>query len=141
MGPIEYLVVEFPGNKFKGEIIPALHELVESRVINVLDLVLIKKDQDGEVTYLELSDLDAAEAAQFDALVDEVSGLLSTEDMKEIGAALTPNSSAGVLVFEDTWAGRLLETIDNAEGSVLALDRIPLSALADKPPKEAPVAV
>ncbi len=141
MGPIEYLVVEFPGSKFKGEIIPALQDLVEGRVINVLDLVLVKKDQDGEVTYLELSDLDAAEAAQFDALVDEVSGLLSTEDMKEIGAALSPNSSAGVLIFEDTWTGRLLETIANAEGSVLALDRIPMSALADTPHTGAQVAV
>jgi uncharacterized membrane protein len=140
MGPIEYLVVEFPGNKFKGEIIPALEDLAKNRVINVLDLVLIKKDQEGAVTYLELNDLDDAEAAQFDTIVDEVSGLLSTEDMKEIGAALSPNSSAGVLVFEDTWTERLLETIQRAEGSVLALDRIPLGALDDTARPDAQVA-
>jgi len=132
MGPVEYLVVEFPGNKFKGEIIPALEDLVERRVIEVIDLVLVRKDQDGAVTYVELNDLDDAEAAQFNAIVGDVTGLLSTSDLKEIGAALSPNSSAGVLVFEDAWASRLLETIQRADGIVLALDRIPVERLEDE---------
>jgi len=132
MGPVEYLVVEFPGNQFKGEIIPALEDLVERRVIEVIDLVLVRKQQDGAVTYVELNDLDDAEAAQFNAVVGEVTGLLSTEDLNEIGAALSPNSSAGVLVFEDAWTKRLLQTIQRADGIVLALDRIPVDRLADE---------
>jgi len=132
MGPVEYLVVEFPGSKFRGEIIPALEDLVERRVIEVIDLVLVRKDQDGEVTYVELTDLDDAEGAQFNAVVGEVTGLLSTEDINEIGAALSPNSSAGVLVFEDTWSARLLQRIERADGIVLALDRIPVDRLADE---------
>lgn len=131
MRPVEYLVVEFPGNKFKGEIIPVLQELAEKKVIEVIDMVLIRKDQDGTVTTLELQDMDPSEAVQYEAVVTDISGLLSTEDIKEIGDALSPNSSAGVLVFEDAWADRLLETISNAEGIVLALDRIPVEKIEE----------
>ncbi len=131
MGPVEFLVVEFPGNKFKGEIIPALQDLVDNRVIRLIDLVLVKKDPQGVVTSLELTDLDDAEAAQFDEVIDEVAGLLSREDIEQIGAALAPNCSAGILVFEDRWAERLLETIGDADGDVLALDRIPPEKLEE----------
>jgi len=139
MRPVEYLVVEFPGNKFKGEIIPVLEQLVEGKVIEVIDMVLITKDQNGAVTVSEIQDMDPSEAVKYEAVVTEVSGLLSAEDIKEIGNALSPNSSAGVLVFEDVWSDRLLETIANAEGIVLALDRISVEKVeeARKPQAQA----
>jgi len=141
MRPVEYLVVEFPGNKFKGEIIPVLQELVEKSVISVIDMILIRKDQDGTVTTLELQDMDPGEAVQYEAVVTEVAGLLSAEDVREIAAALSPNSSAGVLVFEDAWTDRLLETIENAEGIVLALDRIPMEKVDEAKKSVAETAV
>ena len=139
MRPVEYLVVEFPGNKFKGEIIPALEDLVAKSVIEVIDLVLIKKDQDGVVTSFEVDDLEEADAALFGPVANNVLGLMSAEDIQQIGDALSPNSSAGVLVFEDAWADRLLETIQNAEGIVLALDRISMDKAeeARKPESQA----
>ena len=75
--------------------------------------------------------MDPSEAIQYDMIVTDVTGLLATEDIKEIGDALSPNSSAGVLVFEDAWSDRLLETIENAEGIVLALDRIPVEKVEE----------
>jgi len=139
MRPVEYLVVEFPGNKFKGEIIPALEDLVAKSVIEVIDLVLIKKDQDGVVTSFEVDDLEEADASLFGPVANNVLGLMSAEDIQQIGDALSPNSSAGVLVFEDAWADRLLETIQNAEGIVLALDRISMDKAeeARKPESQA----
>lgn len=141
MRPVEYLVVEFPGNKFKGEIIPELEKLVQQSVINIIDMVLIQKDEGGNVTTRELHDMDPSEAVKYEAVVTEFSALLATEDIKAIGDALSPNSSAGVLVFEDAWSDRLLETIENAEGIVLALDRISVEKVEEARKPEAQAAV
>jgi translation initiation factor IF-2 len=126
VGPIEYLVVAFPGNKFKGEIVPALAELVESETIRILDLVFILKDEEGNVAALELSDLDEGDEAAGMADIAEVDrGLLNEEDIQLAADALENNSSAGLLVFENVWATRFAEAVRNADGVLVANERIP----------------
>lgn len=126
VGPIEYLVVAFPGNKFKGEIVPALAELVESETIRILDLVFILKDEEGNVAALELSDLDEGDEAAGMADIAEVDrGLLNEEDIHLAADALENNSSAGLLVFENVWATRFAEAVRNADGVLVANERIP----------------
>ena len=126
IGPIEYLVVAFPGNKFKGEIVPALAELVENETIRILDLVFIIKDEDGNVGAIELAELDPEdEAAAMSDIADVNAGLLNEDDIQLAADALEPNSSAGLLVFENVWATRFAEAVRNADGQLVANERIP----------------
>jgi hypothetical protein len=123
IGPVEYIILGFPGNQFKGEIAPALGRLIESNTIRVIDLVFIRKDADGSVTSFEFDQLD--ELAPFAALQGELDGLVSEEDIAYAADGLEPNSSAALIVWEDTWATEFAEAIRNADGVVLEGARIP----------------
>jgi translation initiation factor IF-2 len=126
IGPIEYLVVSFPGNKFKGEIIPALAELVENETIRILDLVFIAKDEEGNVAAVELAELGEGHEAAAMADISEIdAGLLNEDDVQLAAEALDNNSSAGLLVFENVWAARFAEAVRNADGQLVANERIP----------------
>ena len=126
IGPIEYIVVGFPGNKFKGEIVPALAELVENGTIRILDLVFFLKDEDGNVAAVELADLDPEDEAAAMSDISEVdAGLLNEDDIALAAESLEPNSSAGLLVFENVWATRFAEAVRNADGQLVANERIP----------------
>ena len=129
MGPVEYLVVEFPGNKFKGEIVPALKELTDSGTIRVIDLVFVRRDEDGSATWIELSDLPLDEAAQFDDLDGDFGGLLNEEDILMMADLVQPNSSAAVMVFENVWATRLRNAIVGAGGRLVDNARIPAAVV------------
>ena len=129
MGPVEYLIVEFPGNQFKGEIVPALNELVSNGTIRILDLIFIRKDADGSVTWNELSALPVEEASLFNVLGSEFHDLMTEEDFIFAAEMLQPNSSAGVLLFEHTWATRLRDAIVNAKGRVVDNASIPAAAV------------
>ncbi len=125
MGPVEYLVVEFPGNKFNGDVVPALTELTENGTIHIIDLVFIKKDADGVVTSFELSDLGDDESLGFADLDGEIDDLLNEEDILLMADKLQPNSSAAAMVFENVWATRLSNAIVNSDGRVVDNARIP----------------
>ena len=125
IGPVEYLIVAFPGNKFRGEIVPALRELVEAGTIRIIDLAFVLKDADGAVVTAELGDLDSDVFKAFDALTPETLGLLNEEDLAAAAEELEPNSSAALLVWEDVWATKLRDAILNAGGEVLDLERLP----------------
>jgi hypothetical protein len=125
IGPVEYMIVAFPGNRFKGEIIPALAELVDSGTIRVIDLAFVIKDADGSVATLEAGDLDSEVYQAFDALTSETMGLLNENDLFAAAEELEPNSSAALLVWEDLWATKLAESIRNADGVLLDLERVP----------------
>jgi hypothetical protein len=125
IGPVEYMIVAFPGNRFKGEIIPALAELVDSGTIRVIDLAFVTKDADGSVATLEAGDLDSEVYQAFDALTSETMGLLNENDLFAAAEELEPNSSAALLVWEDLWATKLAESIRNADGVLLDLERVP----------------
>ena len=116
LGPVEYIILGFPGNRFNGEIAPELRKLVESGTIRVLDLVFIMKDADGNVEAVELEDHD--DVALFNALEGEVGGLISTEDIEYAAADLEPNSSAALLIWEDVWAAPFVAAL-RASGAVL----------------------
>jgi hypothetical protein len=123
IGPVEYILIGFPGNKFTGEIAPALGRLIENNTVRIIDLVFVGKDADGNVTAFEFDQIE--ELAPFADLQGEVGGLLSEEDVAYAAAALEPNSSAALLVWEDTWAAELATAIRNANGVVLEGARIP----------------
>jgi hypothetical protein len=123
IGPVEYLVIGFPENRFTGAIVPALTELVESGTIHIIDLVFVSKDADGVVTSFEFDALE--ELAPYAALDGEAGGLLSDEDIELAVDALEPNSSAALLVWEDTWAAPLAAALRDAGGVLLAGERIP----------------
>ncbi len=125
MGPVEYVLVAFPGNEFKGEIAPALADLVSSGTIRILDLAFVMKDADGTVEAFELQDLPEQFEA-FEGMTGETLELLNDEDVAIAADSLEPNSSAALLVFENVWAECLALAMRNAEGVMLAHERIPV---------------
>ncbi len=125
IGPVEYMIVAFPGNKFRGDIAPALAELVKSNTINIIDLAFVMKDADSNVEALELSDLDSEVGAAFGELEGANGGLLNEEDLEAAAEELEPNSSAALLVWEDVWATKLADAIREADGVLLDLERVP----------------
>ena len=107
LGPIDWIVIEFPGSKFNGQIAPALRDLVERDLIRVLDLLVLKKDADGSLEAFELSDLDVGEIGEFQDYESELAMLLSEEDVTSLAAAVEPGSSAAVLVWRTPGPHRL----------------------------------
>jgi hypothetical protein len=129
LGPVEYIVVGFPGNKFKGDIAPALADLVSSGTIRVMDLAFVSKDEDGNVLAFELEDLAEDEASPFAEFEKQISDLLNAEDLAFIADSLDPGSSAAVLVWENLWAARFAETMREADAVLVAYDRIPYDTI------------
>lgn len=129
LGPVDWIVVEFPGSKFNGQIAPALLDLVERDLIRVLDLLVLKKDADGSLEAFELSDLDEGEIGGMREYESELAMLLSEEDVTSLAAAIEPGSSAGVLVWENTWAAPFASAVRRSGGQLVASGRIPIQAL------------
>ena len=129
MGPIDYIVVEFPGNRMTGEAFPLLVDLVDRGLIRILDLAFVRKEADGSV--VRVTRVDVEGPGQLDLAVFEgaSSGLLSEDDVEEAGAVLEPNSSAGILVFENVWAAPFASALRRSGGQLVASGRIPVQAL------------
>jgi uncharacterized membrane protein len=131
LGPVELLFVEFPGNQFTGEIIPALSDLIEQDTIRVLDLVFVAKDADGNAVGIELEDLPGESKDAFTDLVEELAELISDEDVEDLAEALEPNSSAAILLFEHKWAIPFRDAIANSGGQLVVRLPITEEALAE----------
>ena len=131
MGPVDYLVVEFPADKaqFSGEVAHELTSLVDRDLVRVLDLVLLRKNEDGSIEAEELADADEAAVGELSRLEGDLALLLAEEDVEAIGAALEPGSIAGVLVWENSWAGPFGAAVRRAGGQMVATGRIPTQAL------------
>ena len=125
IGPVEYIELAFPGNQFKGEILPALQDLVNQDLINIIDLVIVKKDADGSITFVELAELDESEAEMLEPLHAEVSDLLNADDIMLLAEELPNNYTAALLVWENVWATRFLEAVQSAGGILVANARVP----------------
>jgi Family of unknown function (DUF6325) len=125
IGPVDYMIVAFPGNKFKGEIAPELADLVESGTIRIIDLAFVGKTSDGEVMFFELTELDPEVQAAFETAGVEVNGLFNEEDLKAAAEELKPNSSAALLVWENLWATKVAQAIRDAGGELLDFERLP----------------
>jgi hypothetical protein len=124
-GPIEMLVVKFPGNRFTGEIMPAMAELVENGTVQIVDLLFVHKDATGAVSLFEFNDLAPDIFGQWAPLATNVTPMLNEDDAHQIAAGLDNDSSAGLVLFENTWAKRFADAIAAAHGEVLLNERLP----------------
>ena len=129
VGPIELIAIKFPGNKFSGEIVPALAELIEQNTIRVIDIIFVRKDEDGVVDVIEISELDDHTYATYEAVIADVGGMLGEEDAQTFSGLLEANSSAAVMVFENVWATRFVEAVRNANGELIFNERIPRAVI------------
>jgi hypothetical protein len=125
IGPVDYAVIAFPGNQFKGEIAPAIAELVENGTIRVIDIAFAGKNSDGDAVAFELTELDPDVQAGLEKAGVEVGGLLNDDDLLDIAAGLEPNSSAALIVWENVWARKVAQAMRDAGGELVAFERLP----------------
>jgi hypothetical protein len=126
MGPIDYVVLEWPGRQPSGEVAPLIVDLVERGIIRVLDVAVMAKDEEGHVAAIDLGALDDRGFAEFEGAS---SGLLGQEDLDEAAAALEPGTSAAVLVWENRWAAPVAVAARKSGGQLVASGRIPIQAV------------
>jgi hypothetical protein len=129
LGPVDWIVVEFPGARFDGTVMPILADLEERGIIRVLDLVVLKKDADGTLEFFELSDLDESEIGGLRDDERQLAMLLSEDDVLNVANAVEPGSAAAVLVWENTWAAPFGSAVRKVGGQLVASGRIPVQAL------------
>ncbi len=129
LGPVDYLVVEFPPGEqhFTGEMARELLSLVDAEVVRLLDLLILAKDEDGNVEALELDDLE--EAGELARLETEIAEILAEDDVIHLAEAMEPGTVAGVLVWENLWAAPFASAARKAGGQLVASGRIPIQAL------------
>jgi hypothetical protein len=125
LGPVDYIVVEWPGRQPTGEAAPHLVDLVDRGLIRILDLAFIAKDEDGSVARMEIADL----GDEYAVFVGASSGLISDEDTDEAAAALAPGTSAALLVYENSWAGPFASALRRSGAQLVASGRIPIQSL------------
>ncbi|MFV5998225.1 DUF6325 family protein [Streptomyces sp. NPDC056231] len=125
VGPVEYVVVAFPGSHFTGSIAPALADVVASKAVRILDLTFVYRAEDGTLDMVELEDLDPDDLVSFEPVEGVVSGLLNSEDIRTLGESVPRGSSAALIVWEDLWAVPLTEAVRASGGQLVAHERIP----------------
>ncbi len=130
LGPISYLVVEFPGSKMTGEGFSVLVDLVEQGVIRILDLVFVSKAQDGSLGIIGLADLDQDGTLDVAVFEGVSSGLVSQEDLAEAAPVIAPGSSAAILIFENRWATPFIQALRRGKAELVAAGYIPQDDLA-----------
>ncbi|RSS66714.1 DUF6325 family protein [Streptomyces sp. WAC06614] len=131
MGPIDYLVVEFPGSHLTGEGMPLLADLVDRGIIRILDLTFFTKEQDGSVRGLALADVTGDGELDLTLFEGVSSGLLGDEDISEAGALLQPGDSAAVLLYENVWAAPLAAALRRADARMIASGRVPVQDVVE----------
>ena len=138
LGPVDYLVVEFPPatSNFTGEMAAEIARLVDAKLVRVLDLLILQKDADGSIEALEIDDLEGLDELR--VAETQLAELLAEEDVVHLAAAMEPGTTAGVLVWENTWAAPFASAARRAGGQLIASGRIPVQAIlasleADQP--------
>ena len=129
LGPISYLIVEFPGNKMTGDGLQELVNLTERGLIRILDLVFVKRELDGTVEAIEITDLDNDGELDLVMFEGAASGLLDESDLADAKAAIEPGSSAGIMIFENTWAASFTKAMRASGAELVAAGYIPQDAL------------
>ena len=129
LGPVDYVVVEFPAGaqSFTGEMAAELVRLVDAGTIRVIDVLILDKNADGSIDVTELSDVE--ELGDLEAVEAELAELLAAEDVEHLAAAMDPGSTAGVLIFENLWAAPFASAARRAGGQLIANGRIPIQAI------------
>ncbi len=125
MGPVDYLLVRFPGNKFSGEIIPELMRLEKNGIVRVIDMVLVMKDSNGKIFVTEAKDLKGDAGKAFESIANNTREWFYEGDINALSANLENNSSAGLLLFENIWAIRFKEALINSDAELIDMGRIP----------------
>jgi hypothetical protein len=125
IGPVDYAIVAFPGNRFRGEIGPALADLVESNTIRIIDIAFVGKSKDGDAVAFEITELDPDVQESLESAGIEVGGLLNEDDLTSTAAELEPNSSAALIVWENVWAREVTQAMRDAGGELVAFERLP----------------
>jgi len=131
LGPVEFLAIKFPEERINREVVDALTALVQSGTIRIIDVLVARKGEDGDIKVIELADLDPETLAALDPLVDDVMGLISESDVRQMAGTLEQGSSVGFLLYENTWATTFRDAVVSARGEVLFHDRLP-RAVVDK---------
>jgi len=129
MGPVDYIVVEFPGNKMTGEGLPLLVDLVDRGLIRILDLAFIRKDTDGTVSAMTIDDMGPEAPPEVAVFQGASSGLMGDDDLTEAANAIEPGNSAGVLVYENVWAAPFARALRRGGAQLVASGRIPVQQL------------
>jgi hypothetical protein len=125
IGPVDYAVIAFPGNKFRGEIAPAIAELVDAGTIRVIDVAFVGKNAGGDAVAMELMELDPDVQEGLDKAGVVVGGLFNEDDLMDVAAGLDPETSAAVLVWENVWARKVTQAMRDAGGELVAFERLP----------------
>lgn len=125
MGPVDYLMVRFPGNKFTGRIAPELNDLEKKGIIRVIDMVFLLRDANGKLMVIETKDLGGEAGAAYRELAENTDEWFSEGDIEAIAASLPNNTSAGLLLFENLWAIRFKEALLEADAELIDMGRIP----------------
>jgi uncharacterized protein DUF6325 len=131
LGPIDYLIVEFPGSQMTGEGLPILVDLVDRGIIRILDLLFVQKGDDGSVTVIDVEDLDGDGSLDLAVFQGAASGLIGDDDLDDAGAVLEPGSSAAVLIYENRWAAPLAGALRRAGAQLVSRGAIPMDALVE----------
>jgi uncharacterized membrane protein len=128
MGPIDYIILEWPTEPSGEEVVPAILDLVDRGIIRILDITFVSKDEDGTISAIELGDLGPA-AEAFGAFEGASTGIVGDEDLQEAAEALEPGSAAAILVWENRWAAPVAIALRRSGGQLVASGRIPVQAL------------
>ena len=131
MGPVDYLVVEFPDARVASDVVPGLVDLVDRGVVRILDLVFLRKESDGSVIALELADVDGDGGLDLRVLEGAASGIVGRDELDDAATVLEPGSAAAVLVYENLWAIPFASALRRAGAELVASGRIPMAALLD----------
>ncbi len=129
IGPVDYAVIVFPGNRFRGDIAPAISDLADAGTIRIIDAAFVTKDAQGNADAVEVTELDPDVQEGLDQIGIEVGGLLSEDDLMSVSQELEPNSSAAVLVWENVWARKVAQAVRDAGGMLVAFERLPHDAV------------
>jgi hypothetical protein len=129
MGPIDYLVVEFPGNRMTGEAMPLLVDLVDRGIIRILDLLFVRKELDGTLTGTLVADLDSDGTLDLAVFDGASSGLIGADEVNDAGSVLSPGSSAGIVIYENVWAAPFASALRRSGGQLVASGRIPVQSV------------
>ncbi len=125
IGPVDYAIVGFPGNKFRGEIAPAIADLVDAGTIRIIDIAFVGKDEEGNAVAMELTELDPDVQEGLEKAGVEVGSLFNEDDLMDVAEGLEPSSSAALLVWENVWARKVAQAMRDAGGMLLAFERLP----------------
>ncbi len=128
-GPVDLVVVGFPGNKFSGEILPAIQELVDAGTIRIIDILFATREGDDDVRVFEIQELESELFNRFDPMVAELTGLLTSEDAKHLSAGLPPDSTIAMILFENTWSRKVADAMAAADGQLVFFERIPRAVI------------